>query len=376
MRRVLTLAGVLGIALASVGSVVAAPEEAAGSDAIPTPFLPFEHLIGGWKGTSVPKANPLKGWAEKHTWAWKFDKGQPVGMTVKMEGNKQLAQGTFTYDSDAETYRMEGTDPTGKAIALAGAIDANGKFLAMDRVGDGKERLTIRLLPDNKIRYIVFEERKEAGSPKFARVVETGLTKEGESLGGTAASEGPKCIVTGGSATMSVTFEGKSFPLCCTGCRDEFNDNPAKYVKKALLRSQNAGKTSKVSDTGPLSKDDGSFEGLTDDKPKKAATPAPKPKLKPKARPDSPADKPAAAPSDGADAETPATAKDKDKDKVKDKPSAEAAAKAVGLLKQAQALDKQGKAEAALGYYRRLVADYADTPQAKAAAARIQALAK
>ena len=63
-----------------------------------------------------------------------------------------------------------------------------------------------------------------------------GLTKDGESLAGaTAASAQPKCIVTGGAATMTMSYQGRTFPICCTGCRDEFNENPEKYIKKASL---------------------------------------------------------------------------------------------------------------------------------------------
>ena len=368
MRRSVTLAGVLGVALCW-GWVAEGAEEASPSDAVPPALLPFEHLIGGWKGTSVPKANPLKGWTEKHTWAWKFSKGQPVGMTVKMEGSKQLAQATLTYDADADRYRLEGTDAAGKEAIYLGALDANGKFLPMDREG-GKERLTFRLLPDNKIRYIVFDGRKEPGSPKFMNAVETGLTKDGESLGGSAAAnDGPKCIVTGGAAGGgSVSFEGKTYPICCTGCRDEFNDNPAKYVKKALLRAQNAGKTTKASESTALAKDDGSFEGLTDEAKPKVVPKATKPK--PKGKPDPAEDMPKA---ETAEDDAPATKPDP---KAKDKPSTDSPARAVALFKQAQALEKLGKTDGALGYYRRLVADFPDSPQAKPAAARIKALTK
>ncbi len=48
--------------------------------------------------------------------------------------------------------------------------------------------------------------------------------------------------MTGGAATMTLTYEGKTFPICCTGCRDEFNESPEKYIKKAsLLLSSQAG---------------------------------------------------------------------------------------------------------------------------------------
>ena len=37
---------------------------------------------------------------------------------------------------------------------------------------------------------------------------------------------------------MTVSYKGKTYPVCCSGCRDEFNDNPEKYAKKADARRQ------------------------------------------------------------------------------------------------------------------------------------------
>ena len=40
----------------------------------------------------------------------------------------------------------------------------------------------------------------------------------------------PECVVTGGLGTMQVSYMGQTYYVCCSGCRDEFNDNPKKYV--------------------------------------------------------------------------------------------------------------------------------------------------
>ena len=372
MRRGVILAGAVGavLSLAAGLFVAAAPDSGSGGDEIPPALAPFEYLIGPWHGTGIPVANKVRGWQEKHVWAWKFAKGKPIGMTVEVTSGKTLTKGALSFNPDTEQYRLDATDPAGKPLAYAGTLDPAGKVLILDRTDEAgaKEKQRLRLLLNgNKIRYTLFDERKEPGSPRFAPFIDSGMTKEGESLGGAAgANDGPKCIVTGGSATASVTYNGKSYPLCCSGCRDEFNDNPEKYVKKMSLRLENAGKTTKASSTS-LAKDDGSFDGLVDDsKPKTKSAAMPKAKSS-TSRPAAPKAEPAAEKDDAEPAEdAPAT---------KSKPAADPA-KAATLLRQAQALDKLGKAPAALGYYRQIVADYPDTPQAKTAAARIKALGK
>jgi YHS domain-containing protein len=342
MRQVAALAGVL--AAMGLASAVACGGE------IPAPLAPFEYLIGGWKGTGVPKANPLKGWPEMHRWAWTFAKGEPVGLSLMLDGDKVLAKGRLTFDPEAKTYRLEGTDPEGKPVAFAGTLDPKGRMLTLDREGsspEGKERLILRLLPENGVRYVLWIDRQAPGSPRFARAVEVGLTKEGEAFAaGGGAADLPKCIITGGAASMTVSFEGKSYPICCSGCRDEFLDDPAKYIKKAALRAEGKPKAKPASSS--ILRDDGAFDGLVDDpEPKPSASKPTQPKAK----------------------EEPAPEKTSPT-----KPGP--AGKAAGLLRQAQALEKAGKTAGALDYYRQVVEKFPDSAQAKTASARIKALSK
>jgi YHS domain-containing protein len=39
-------------------------------------------------------------------------------------------------------------------------------------------------------------------------------------------------VITGGLGTIAVSYNGKTYYVCCTGCRDEFNQNPAKAIKE------------------------------------------------------------------------------------------------------------------------------------------------
>ena len=217
---------------------------------------PFEYLVGQWNGNAMPKDNPAKqfrGWPEKHTWAWFFDQGKPAGLKVTIEGGKILATGKLTYDPARRHYRLEGIEPKprGGPIAFEGALEETGRILVLERVAvagvptkkPGRMRLSLR--PNaNFVRYTMTQDLQDPDAVQFTRMIEVGLTKEGESFAaGAVAAERPKCIVTGGTATMTTNFQGRSIPLCCTGCLDEFNGDPEKYLKKAaLMLSARAGK--------------------------------------------------------------------------------------------------------------------------------------
>ncbi len=318
---------------------------------IPAQFAPFEYLIGGWKGAGVPAANRVRGWNETHAWAWKFEKGTPVGLTLVATGDKTLSKGLLVYDPSTKTYTLGGADAAGKPISLTGALDKAGKTLTLERVGPtaegSKQRIT--LAPNaNFVRYTVRVSEQEPGAPQYKTMIEVGVTKEGESFAaGGAAADLPKCIVTGGAATSSVSYQGKSYPLCCSGCKDEFNDNPEKYIKKLALRKESsAGKA--AAKPAASNKDDGTFDAVVIDTPK-TATPAAKP----------------AAPTESA---KPAPAAETSKS------ATDPTAKAASLLRLGQNLEKTNKSTAALDYYKQVVKLYPDTPSAKAAGERIKAL--
>ena len=347
LRRGILAVG-LGLGLVAAG----ADDPPSTGREIPKAFAPFEYLVGSWKGTGVPTANRVRGWPETHAWAWTFEKGVPVGMAVTMEGDKLLARAKLAFDPATETYTLKGDDPAGKPLAFSGKLDASGKTLTLNRqgVGDDKARQRFTLKPNaNFVRYSLWVDDQEPGAPQFKRTTEVGVTKEGEAFAaGGAAADLPKCVVTGGAATMSVSYQGQTYPLCCSGCREEFNENPEKYLKKLAEKRADAGKT--AAKPASAGKDDGAFDAIGDD-PKAAEK--------------------ASAPAKGT-AETP-KGKDPAAEPAK---AADPAAKAASVLRLGQNLEKANKPQAALGYYRQVVKDYPGTAAAKTAAGRIKVLSK
>jgi YHS domain-containing protein len=70
-------------------------------------------------------------------------------------------------------------------------------------------------------------------------VAEVGYTREGTSLAVEGFGE-LECIVTGGKGTMAVSYQGKTYYVCCSGCKQAFDDDPAgiiaAYEKKVAER--------------------------------------------------------------------------------------------------------------------------------------------
>jgi hypothetical protein len=84
------------------------------------------------------------------------------------------------------------------------------------------------LLHDN--RFLYRYEVRQAGKTFFSKQYTVGATREGVAFAG--GDNKPECVVSGGLGTLAVVYMGKTYYVCCSGCRDEFRENPEKYIKE------------------------------------------------------------------------------------------------------------------------------------------------
>jgi hypothetical protein len=84
------------------------------------------------------------------------------------------------------------------------------------------------LLHEDYYRYRYFV--KAAEKPTFKMVYDVGVKMEGVDF--TNVDHSKDCVVSGGLGKIPVTYMGKTYYVCCSGCKDAFNDNPAKYVQE------------------------------------------------------------------------------------------------------------------------------------------------
>jgi len=185
-------------------------------------------FIGGWKGAGG-NTSKSENWNENFAWSWKF-KGGDASMIVEFKDSKNFSKGELRYLPDKKKYQFTVMDKDGKPQIYEGELKK--KFLTLDRV-DPKSgetyRLTINTAAEG-LRFIYTYQRRAKGSTIFTKLYEVASNKEGESLAGGAKEK--ECIVTGGLGTISVSYNGKTYYFCCTGCRDAFNENPQKIIKE------------------------------------------------------------------------------------------------------------------------------------------------
>jgi YHS domain-containing protein len=193
----------------------------------------MQEFIGLWNLEGTQKVGgKTVAWKEKVSWSWKFKDGDAWIAVDFAEGKgKYFTSGMLKYDVEKKKYILAliGTDK--KEQVYEGEL-AKGA-LKLDRK-DAKTgdvyRLTLNTLAEG-IRLQLKYEVQEGGKGLFSNVYAMNGNKDGESIAGTKKK--PECIVSGGAATIAVSYQGKTYYVCCTGCRDEFNASPEKYIKAA-----------------------------------------------------------------------------------------------------------------------------------------------
>jgi hypothetical protein len=194
-------------------------------------FQPLQLLIGTWNGGGSPEGTreeKQKGhWSEKLDCSMKF-KDKECWITLQFEKGKFYRSGEIRPGKEANTFTLQLITLEEKKWDFSGSLKE--KALVFERTDpESKEfqRLTFSLLHDNRITYRL--DVRPAGKTFFNKIWTVGATKDGEEFSSLGFSE-RECVVSGGRGTSTVTYQGKSYYVCCSGCRDEFNANPAKYV--------------------------------------------------------------------------------------------------------------------------------------------------
>ena len=187
----------------------------------------LQDFIGSWKGNADGKK--LGFWSEKSNWSWRF-KGKDVWMSFEVENSKLYKGGEVRYLPEKAKYQITIIDKAGKKGIYEGEIKK--EMLTVERLNpdtNDTEQIKISAVAGGDRRIYVLWVKPD-GRTQFAKQLEVGYTREGVTFGSEPGGKRPVCVVTGGLGTSTVTYMGATYYVCCTGCRDAFNENPAKCI--------------------------------------------------------------------------------------------------------------------------------------------------
>jgi hypothetical protein len=224
--------------LALLGFAIAGPAAEPAKQTPRQALQAFNPLIGSWRATCEPagtREERRKGfWVEQLSWEWRF-KADDAWLVAAFEKSKHLASAELHSLPEQGRFRLDVISSAKVKQSFEG--DLSDRRLTLERhdeAGKEDQRFVITLLHSN--RFLYRYETRPAGRASYAVVWQAGATKEGVPFATT--DDGPECVVSGGLGTIPVTYNGKTYYVCCTGCRDAFKEEPEKYIKEYEARKK------------------------------------------------------------------------------------------------------------------------------------------
>jgi YHS domain-containing protein len=197
----------------------------------------YAPLVGSWRGVGQVQRGRVRGaWTESADWAWKLTSNS-AGLEITVKKGKYLERGVLRAGKAPGTFVLEATLADGTSRTFAGAAgDKKTLVLTADvkAPAGGVRRVSINPLHDNRL--LVLLEAEDPESHIFSRLGEVGYSREGVAFA--SGDSYPLCIVTEGRGTTQVSYMGKTYWVCCSGCRDQFKDDPESVLAEAAAREK------------------------------------------------------------------------------------------------------------------------------------------
>lgn len=205
---------------------------------------PIQIMLGKWQGILNKSSTN-----ETHDWAWDL-KSDPVfpALVAKSDEGLYFRELRLTYDPRVDKYVMTTIDEDRTARKYEGefikkpenvpsedgkTVQRTFKLQLTEVTEEGaRERWQYTFNQTNNNRYLIDVKRARGKSAFTLRDV-IGSQREGVSFAKADDDYGDReCVISGGLGTSTVSFNGKSYYVCCSGCAAAFNDDPARWIAR------------------------------------------------------------------------------------------------------------------------------------------------
>ncbi len=212
-------------------------------DEVKKALKPIQVVLGPWHAI-IDKTKTYEDL--QWVWDWRTDRAQPaLAMATKEEG-AYFKTARLTYLVEEEKFQMTLNDKDGKQRVLQGVFTAEPTDkpgedkkqtpqrtykLQVTEIGDAKDRWQIVMNQQDNNRYL-FELSQLRGS-RFVRFDTMASQREGTSFALDDSDFKEKtCVISQGLGTTQVSYKGKSYWVCCSGCKAAFEEDPEKWIAK------------------------------------------------------------------------------------------------------------------------------------------------
>ena len=245
--RPIQLGGTSGAATAdsdSSGGAAAASTEPPKFEEVVAALKPIQVLLGKWQGL-IKNASR----SEVHDWVWDL-KTDPVfpALVLNVRDGEFFTNARLTYDPRVDQFLMTTVDEEDVTLSFTGKFKAEPKDVPSED-GKGVERTFQLELTENadsgrgtRFQYVFKQQHnnrylvdvnRARGRAKFQQFDVIGSQRDGVSFAKADDDYGDKtCIISGGLGTSTVTYKGRTFYVCCSGCKAAFDDEPERWIAR------------------------------------------------------------------------------------------------------------------------------------------------
>ncbi len=216
---------------------------------------PLQVMLGQWRGTTRRDYEGFKA-VDSHEWIWDLqtDAKQPA-LKVSSDKSPFMTSARLTWNVDESKFILTATDSekvtreykgdyTDPVHEIVGPDDKLHRVFRMELTqtedslaGAGGEHWQVAFAQQENNRYLL-EVSKRRGQAKFQRYDTVSTQREGTSFAISDTDYGDKtCIISQGLGTTEVSFQGKTYWVCCSGCKAAFEEDPALWIARAAKRA-------------------------------------------------------------------------------------------------------------------------------------------
>lgn len=212
-------------------------------DDVKKALKPIQVVLGPWHAI-IDKSKEYEDL--QWVWDWKTDRAQPALAMATKEDGAYFKTMRLTYLVEEEKFQMTVADKEGKQRVLQGTFteeptDRPGDDkkqtpqrtfkLLLTETGDAKDRWQIVMNQQENNRYLL--ELARLRGKTFVRFDTVASQREGTSFALDDSDFKEKtCVISQGLGTMQVSHKGKSYWVCCSGCKAAFEEDPEKWIAK------------------------------------------------------------------------------------------------------------------------------------------------
>ncbi len=230
--------------LTSSGGTAAASSAPPKFEDVVAALKPIQVLMGKWQGL-IKNASR----SEVHDWVWDL-KTDPVfpALVLSIPGGEFFTNARLTYDPRIDKFLMTTVDEEDVTRSFTGEFKAKPRDVPSED-GKGVERTFQLELTENaesgrgtRFQYVFKQQHnnrylvdvnRARGRAKFQQFDVIGSQRDGVSFAKADDDYGDKtCIISGGLGTSTVSYKGKTFYVCCSGCKAAFEDEPERWIAR------------------------------------------------------------------------------------------------------------------------------------------------